>query len=78
MSLECLAVPEIGKCSKTYGNFSKGHTRQLEVIPTGQIWDKFERILRMMDYNTLNKKESMNPWRTKEREALAYRISNNK
>ena len=81
MDLGFLSVPEIGECSNTYGNTLKRHIGPLEVILPGQVWDHVtpERISRIRNYNTLNKKGSMSPRRKKEEETLVYRkIPNNK
>ena len=55
--------------------------RQLDIILTDHIWSNLnmKKILRIMNYNTLVKKESRSPQKVKEGEALVYRrVSDNK
>lgn len=50
------------KCSKNDRSMSKGHRKQPEGVPIGQIWNSLgTSIMTGIDYNQLNK-EIINPF----------------
>lgn len=57
-------MPETRKYSKIDGEILEGYRVGLEGASAGQIWKTWvsERVMTIMDYNTLNKKKNLSPY----------------